>query len=445
MLDINTLWENTCMLLKKEMAPVSYETWIAKTLAPYRLDGNMLILTATATYLRVIVQKSYSGMITKCLSQVAGMDMNITVMDLDKVSELPETLNGNNDGIASDMHQRLNPKYTFNRFVVGGGNRLAQATSLAVAEHPGEIYNPLFIYGGVGLGKTHLMHAIGNFIMEADPSKQVMCISSEQFMIEMIDAIKNNANAEFRNRFRNVDVLLVDDIQFIAGREATQEEFFHTFEALHGAGKQIVMTSDKPPKEIAKLEERLCSRFQWGMTVDIQRPDIDTRIAILRTKAEQEHYDVGLDVLELIASNVDSNVRELEGSLIRLVAYAKLVNKPITVSLCDEGLREVFDKSKPRQITADIVIRTVAEYFGIPAEDMVGKSRRKELTNPRQIAMYLVRELLGLSQPRIGMLFGGRDHTTVIYSCNLVAENMKKSSDLANAVDDIRRMIRESK
>ena len=339
----------------------------------------------------------------------------------------------------------LNPKYTFDTFVVGNNNRFAHAASLAVAEAPAEAYNPLFIYGGVGLGKTHLMHAIGHYVQKQNPNARLLYITSENFTNDLISAIQQNKNAEFRERFRNVDVLMVDDIQFIAGRDSTQEEFFHTFNALHTSGKQIVMTSDKPPKDIARLEERLCSRFEWGLKVDIKRPDVETRIAILRKKAESENIPVGDDVLQLIAERVDSNIRELEGSLTRLLAYASLSGHPIDQELAEEALKEVFAQKETKRITCQSIQEAVASYYSITVEDLKSQRRSREVAIPRQVAMFLIREMLGMSLPQIGEAFGGRDHTTVMYACQKIQEAMAASPSLSSLVDDIRKLIKDSK
>ena len=439
MKDIDRLWEETCRLLRAQMNEVSYITWIKEALRPVRQEGNVVVLAVTAPYMMSMVSNRYTGIISNCLSEAAGCALTasiVTEADADKQAAAP-------NAERSIVSQQLNPRYTFDQFVVGNGNRFAHAASLAVAETPSKAYNPLFIYGGVGLGKTHLMHAIGHYILQQDPTARLMCVTSEQFTNELIAAIKEGQNMEFRNRFRNVDVLLVDDIQFIAGKDSTQEEFFHTFNALHSAGKQIVLTSDRPPKDIARLEERLCSRFEWGLICDIQRPDIETRIAILRKKAEQEHYQVEDDVLELIATRVDSNIRELEGSLLRLVAYSQLNNKPISVALCEEALRETFERTAPRPVTADRVIRTVAGYYNLDPAELTGSSRRREVAVPRQIAMYLTRDMTGLSLPQIGQAFGGKDHSTVLYSCNQVAGSIRESATSAHLVDDLRRMVQE--
>ena len=336
----------------------------------------------------------------------------------------------------------FNPKSTFDTFVVGSSNRFAHAASLAVAEAPGVAYNPLFLYGGVGLGKTHLMHAIGHFIQEHFPTLRLLYLPSEMFTNELVSAIKNNQNVEFRNRFRNVDVLMIDDIQFIAGRESTQEEFFHTFNALHNAGKQIIISSDKPPREIARLEERLRSRFEWGLIADIQKPDFDTRVAILRKKAETENMNISDGVLEMIADRIDSNIRELEGSLNRVSAYAELNHIRIDEEAVNQALKDIAKVRDPKRITADMIIENVAKYYQVTEEALRGSSRKKEIATARHVAVYLTREMTGMSLPRIGDAFG-RDHSTIINSCEKVARLVEDSTEMRDSITDLRKIISE--
>ena len=443
-MDMKQLWDGACELLKSEINPVSYNTWIETNLTPVKLENDVLTLRIGIDAMKTMVNNRYAPLISNCLTQVAGHKMSVTILTRSELeNDEVRAQAAASSGLAVGSVQ-LNPKYTFDTFVVGSNNRFAHAASLAVAESPADAYNPLFIHGGVGLGKTHLMHAIGHYVQQQYPEKRLLYITSENFTNELISAIQQNRNTEFRNRFRNVDILMVDDIQFIAGRDSTQEEFFHTFNALHTAGKQIILTSDKPPQEIARLEERLSSRFAWGLIADIARPDIETRIAILREKARQDHVNVGDDVLEMIAANVDSNIRELEGSLTRLVAYSNLVGQPITVELCQEALRDVFVK-KTRAITVDVVMQTVSDYYGITVADLISATRRREITVPRQIAIYLTREMTAMSLPQIGQAFGNRDHSTILHSCNTVAANIKNSSSMASVVNDIKNLIKEGK
>ena len=395
--------------------------------------------------MKVMINNRYVPMIANCLSQVAGQRMSVIVLTRAEIeSDEARAQAAASSGLAAGSVQ-LNPKYTFDTFVVGNGNRFAHAAALAVAESPADAYHPLFIHGGVGLGKTHLMHAIGHYVQQQYPEKRLLYITSENFTNELISAIQQGRNMEFRYRFRNVDILMVDDIQFIAGRDSTQEEFFHTFNTLHTAGKQIILTSDRPPQEIAKLEERLKSRFAWGLIADIKKPDVETRIAILREKARQEHMNIPGEVLELIAAHVSSNIRELEGSLIRLNAYAQLVNQPITVELCQEALREVLATPKTRQITAQVVMQTVSDYYGVTVDDMIKPTRRREITVPRQIAMYLTREMTNMSLPQIGQVFGNRDHSTVLHACKQVEGSIRETPSMASVVNDIKGLIMEGK
>ena len=337
----------------------------------------------------------------------------------------------------------LNPKYTFDTFVIGNSNRFAHAASLAVAESPADAYNPLFLYGGVGLGKTHLMHAIGHYMLHENPSIKLVYITSENFTNELIKAIQNNRNTEFRERFRNVDVLMVDDIQFIAGRDSTQEEFFHTFNQLHASGKQIIISSDKPPRDIPTLEERLRSRFEWGLIADIQKPDYETRIAILRKKAQVEHIDVSDDIIAFIAEKIESNIRELEGSLTRIIAYASLSGKPLTMAVAEEALRNILSIKDPKRITPDVITQAVSDFYGLSPADIKSSKRNREIALPRQIAMYLTRDMTDLSLPRIGDAFGGRDHTTVMHACDKIGQMLSSDAELKNAIVELRKTIRE--
>lgn len=434
------LWEKTCELLAENMNEVSYNTWI-KQLEPEMLEENVLTLRVAAGYLKSAISNKYSSLINASLTSVAGRPMQMRLVTESDLVQEPAPVHTPTPVTMGNMP--LNPKYTFDTFVVGGSNQFAHAASLAVAESPAEAYNPLFIYGGAGLGKTHLMHAIGHYVLAERPQMRIMCVTSENFTNELITAISQKNTAEFRNRFRDVDILMVDDIQFIGGRESTQEEFFHTFNALHSSGKQIIMTSDRPPKEIARLEERLRSRFEWGMIADIQKPDVETRIAILRRLAVTEGIDVGDDSLEVIARRVVNNIRELEGCMKRVVMYANLMKQPITVNLCEEVLRDVFPAPGPKAITPDVVIGTVADYYDMAAEDITGNSRKREIAVPRQIAMYLLRDMTELSLPQIGQAFGGRDHSTVLYGINQIAKGVEKDSKMKRLIEDIRHMIKD--
>ena len=342
----------------------------------------------------------------------------------------------------------LNPKYTFDTFVVGSNNNFAHAASLAVAESPGEIYNPLFLYGGVGLGKTHLMHSVAHYILEHDPSKKVLYVTSETFTNELIDALKVGKNGNelamttFREKYRNNDVLLIDDIQFIIGKESTQEEFFHTFNVLHSAGKQIVLSSDKPPKEMETLEERFRSRFDWGLIADIQPPDYETRMAILRKNAEACNKPVDDEIFKYIATNIKSNIRELEGAFNRIIAKSKIENQSeITMELAEDALKDIINPDKPKEITPELIIEVVAEHFGVSPEDITSKKRNSEFVQPRQVVMYLCRKLTDTSYVNIGKLLGKKDHTTIIHGVNKIEDDLKNNDELASKVETIKKKI----
>ncbi len=441
MSEAERIWSSACLTLKSEMNKVSYETWVESPLKPHALINDHLLLQCVNKLIMDIGVKRFLPNITDAVCKAAGKTIVVEVLCTDELEDRMLELDQQQ---ASPRLGNLNPKYTFDTFVVGGGNRFAHAVSLAVAEVPSQAYNPLFIYGGVGLGKTHLMHAIGHYAHELHPEMNIVYITSEDFTNQLVNAMQTNRNQQFRDRFRTADILMVDDIQFIAGKSATEEEFFHTFNHLKEAGKQIIMTSDKPPREIQKLEERLCSRFEGGLNADIQRPDFETRLAILRKKAEFEHLIIADDVLELIAERIDTNVRELEGSLTRLTAYSGLTRRPVDMQLAQEALKELL-KRDTKPISTELIQDSVAAYYGITIDDLKSPRRNHDITVPRQIAMYLVREMMGLSLTKIGEAFGGRHYTTVMSSIEKVEKSMKVSPSLTNLMDDIRRMIKDSK
>ena len=434
-MDGNELWEKACALMRQEMNHVTYSTFIEGNLTPVKLEDDVLILRIAMEQMKTMLVNRYQPMIVTALTTAAGRRMSCEIRTEAEIKETekPEV---EKPGII-----QLNPKYTFDTFVVGSANRFAHAAAVAVAENPAEAYNPLFIHGGVGLGKTHLMHAIGHYVQQQYPEKRLLYVTSETFINELISAIQQGRNTQFRNRFRNVDILMVDDIQFIAGKDSTQEEFFHTFNEMFEHGKQIILTSDKPPQDIAKLEERLRSRFAWGLIADIQRPDVETRTAILRAQAISEGVKVPDEVLGLIADHVNSNIRELEGSFNKLVAYSMLVSEPITMDLARVALRDIINGEKRRQITAGMIMQTVCEYFSVTMEDLTSATRKREITVPRQIAMYLTRDLTAMSLPQIGTAFGNRDHTTVLHACSVVSKGIQDSVELAAQVSDLRQMI----
>ena len=338
----------------------------------------------------------------------------------------------------------LNPKYTFDTFVVGSNNKFAQAAALAVAESPGDTYNPLFIYGGAGLGKTHLMHSIAHFILEHDENSRVLYVTSEEFTNELIETIRNGNNtamSKFREKYRNIDVLLVDDIQFIIGKESTQEEFFHTFNSLHSAKKQIIISSDKPPKDMEILEERFRSRFEWGLIADITLPDYETRMAILHKNEEMNGYNISEDVIKYIATNIKSNIRELEGALTKIVALSRLNKCDITLGLAEEALKDIISPNAQREVTPNLIIQVVSDHFGITPLDISSQKRTKEIVYPRQIVMYLCRNMTETPLQSIGRILGGRDHTTIIHGSEKIAADMNKDENLKNTIEILKKKI----
>ncbi|NLU27320.1 MAG: chromosomal replication initiator protein DnaA [Hungateiclostridium thermocellum] len=436
---LNEIWQKTLGLLKNELTEISFNTWI-KTIDPLSLTGNTINLAVPAEFNKGILESRYQTLIKNAIKQVTFKEYEIAFIvpsqeNLNKLTKQTESA-GNEDSPLSV----LNPKYTFDTFVIGNSNRFAHAAALAVAEAPGKAYNPLFIYGGVGLGKTHLMHAIGHYILEQNSSQRVLYVSSEKFTNELINAIKDNRNEEFRSKYRNIDVLLIDDIQFIAGKERTEEEFFHTFNALYEANKQIILSSDKPPKEIS-LEDRLRSRFEWGLIADMQAPDLETRIAILRKKAQLENLTVPNEVIVFIADKIASNIRELEGALNRVIAYSSLTENEITVELASEALKDILSANKAKVLNCTTIQEAVARYFDIRPEEFKSKKRTRDIAFPRQIAMYLCRELTEMSLPKIGEEFGGRDHTTVIHACEKISKEIESNSETRRAVSEIKRNL----
>ena len=434
--NLDSTWNDVLDIIKVELTEVSYNTWL-KTIIPINISDNTIILGAPNDFTKGILEGRYLNLIKNAIMEVTKKEYSIVfvIPGEEEIPDMGQTIK--QDLPENNQRSQLNPKYSFNTFVIGNSNRFAHAASLAVAEAPAQAYNPLFIYGGVGLGKTHLMHAIGHYILSQNPNTKVVYVTSEKFTNELINSIREYRNEEFRNKYRNVDVLLVDDIQFIAGKEGTQEEFFHTFNALHEANKQIIISSDRPPKEIPTLEDRLRSRFEWGLIADIQAPDLETRIAILRKKANMENIEVQDEVMQYIATKIKSNIRELEGALIRVVAYSSLTNKAITVDLAEEALKDIISNNKPREITVNLIKEEVSNQYNIKMEDFNSKRRTKAIAFPRQIAMYLTRELTDLSLPKIGDEFGGRDHTTVIHACDKINNNMADDDDFKDKIEYI--------
>lgn len=436
---ISSLWPRVLDLLKNELTEISYNTWI-RTIEPLSVNSNTIELGVPTDFNKGIVESRYIPLITNAVRQVTSRDFSVLVKTPQESSREHEknSETQNNEDLYNSI---LNPKYTFDTFVIGNSNRLAHAASVAVAEAPAQAYNPLFLYGGVGLGKTHLMHAIGHYILNQAPASRVLYVSSEKFTNELINAIKDDRNEEFRSKYRNIDVLLIDDIQFIGGKERTQEEFFHTFNALYEANKQIVISSDRPPKEINTLEDRLRSRFEWGLTADIQSPDLETRIAILKKKAQMENLYIPNEVLAFIADKVVSNIRELEGALNRVIAYSTLTESELSADLCAEALKEILSASNNKVIDTAHIIEVVARYFDLRPEDFLSQKRNRNISYPRQIAMFLCREIMGISLPKIGAEFGGRDHTTVIHAINKIEEEVQNNSETKRTVEELKRNI----
>ena len=419
------IWLKISEELKKTISPQSFETWI-KPLKPLGLKDDLLTIEAPNKFFKDWLVEHYQEQIIKIANRLMGKKATLSfVMGQAEKPFIKPFFKKNGKVASSGLSVFLNPRYTFEDFVVGPSNRFAHAATMAVAESPADAYNPLFIYGGVGLGKTHLMQAIGQHLLKNKPQIQTLYISSERFTNQLISAIQNRSTLSFRAKYRSVDVLLIDDIQFIAGKESTQEEFFHTFNALYDARKQIVISSDRPPKEIPKLEERLVSRFECGLITDVQPPDLETRIAILRKKAEKEVVGVPNDVTFFIANKIKSNIRELEGALIRVVAYSLLMGKEISVDLAKEVLKEALLQEQEKRITIDLIQKEVAGYFDIRLSDMTTKRRTRAIAHPRQIAMYLTRNLTDFSLPKIGEAFGGRDHSTVLHACEKIQQALK--------------------
>ncbi len=432
-----------------ELSDISFNTWLVP-LKIYSLKDDVLTLLVPQEQIGVsYISKKYTLPLQVAIAEITGYTCKVTFITSDEANNNRQTTkktSSKQESVFEAAH--LIPKYTFDTFVVGGNNKFAHAASLAVAESPGEIYNPLFIYGGVGLGKTHLMHSIAHFILEKDPTKKVLYVTSEEFTNELIEAIRNGSSsimAQFREKYRNIDVLLIDDIQFIIGKESTQEEFFHTFNSLHSAKKQIIISSDKPPKDMDILEDRIRSRFEWGLIADISSPDYETRVAILQKKEEMEGYQIDEEVIRYIASNIKSNIRELEGSLNKLIAFANLENREINIDLAKEVLKDIISPNERKTITPEYIVSVVAEHFNVSEEDIIGSKRSSKIVLPRQISMYLCRELIDIPLASIGKTLGNRDHTTIIHGCEKIENQIKDSESLANTVDILKKKINPQK
>lgn len=446
--NINEIWEKATNLIANKMTSVSYDVWIA-TLEPVELKGTTLVLaTPSLSSKKVLVKNNYTNIITGCLNQVHSAITKVEFV----IGKAEEHLQQNSDEEDEEnettqsnelVSSSFSPKYTFDSFIVGSSNQFVAAAAKAVAKDPGGKYNPLFIYGGVGLGKTHLLHAIGNYIVEHKPELKVVYVPCDKFITDLIDSIrdsKKSASAEFRAKYRKADVLIVDDVQFLINKTAVQTEFFHTFNELNESGKQIILSSDKPPKEINPLEERLRSRFEWGLLADIGIPDIETKMAILSKKAQMEHYNVSRDVIEYIAGAQITNIRELEGMLARAVFYSELIGESIvTIDTAREALKNIANQDET-EIDAGHIVDGVCKFYNIKKEELLARKRTKEIANARQVAMYLISDMLSMPLEAIGNIFG-KDHATVVYAKRKVSEDMKKDKKFTTEVNDIKKMV----
>ena len=437
LLDCKLIWEKAQPEIKEGMTEMSYSLWISG-LEPVCILSDMLILQSMNEVTLDTLKSLYSDQIADALSHASGVNLRPMFICGD---ERPKY-----EKLMAEKKRRseslLDPRFTFDTFVIGGSNNIAYAAAKAVAAQPAKAFNPLYIYGDVGLGKTHLMHAIGNKIKEDNPSARITYVTSETFTNELIQSIQDNTNAQFRNKYRNVDVLMIDDVQFIAGKNTTQEEFFNTFNTLHTSGRQIVISSDKPPKEIPALEERLRSRFEGGLITDIQSPDYETRMAILQKKADQENIIIDPRVLSLIATKANANIRQLEGAFTRVVAFSKLLGTPITLSMADSALKDIIEDVQERRVTVPMVQQVVADFYSVSVDAMTSSRRTADVTYPRQVAIYLSREMTDLSLKAIGEQFGGRNYSTIISACNKIEDDMRFDPELGKVFKDLKKRIK---
>ena len=430
--------------LDNQMTEVSFDTWL-KPLEPFAVEGQKLFILVPMEQMGInYIQKRYALHLKVAIAETIGEDYELEFIMPEQAKSIKPVKPVKPTFSQAVDKSNLNPNYTFDTFVVGNNNRFAHSASLAVAESPGEVYNPLFLYGGVGLGKTHLMHSIAHFIQDNNPSLKVLYVSSETFTNELIEAIRNGNNtamSKFREKYRNIDVLLIDDVQFIIGKESTQEEFFHTFNELHVAKKQMILSSDKPPKDMETLEERIRSRFEWGLIADIGSPDYETRMAILRRKEEMDGFALDDNILNYIATNIKSNIRELEGALNKLLAYSNLEKTEITMEVAVRELQNVISPDKPREITPELILDIVCDHFHVTMEQLVSKNRSNEIAKPRQIAMYLCKNMTNIPLDSIGALLGGRDHSTIIHGIKKVTDEYNSSESMQNLIDTITKKI----
>lgn len=481
-MDTKQIWYSTLTALQQQVIRYDYDVWLKPT-ALVNLTGDLAVVGAPNVSTKQVIEDRFMSQMRRTLGDVLGYPVNIRVIihangnghsnglpasvttqavTVEQTQAQPEQAvavaeppvqqplytplpiapsSSNGNGDHSNRSSVLNPRYTFSSFIVGSSNRLAHAACMAVAEHPAQAYNPLFLYGGVGLGKTHLLQAIGNYALDRNPEVNVLYVSSEKFTNDLINAIRRQQTEEFRIRYRNIDILLIDDIQFIAGKEGTQEEFFHTFNTLHGAGKQIVLSSDRPPKAILTLEERLRSRFEWGLIVDVQNPDLETRTAILRAKGDTLQVPVPAEVIDFLAHRIQSNIRELEGCLNRVIAYANLQRTPITIEVASAALSDLLDTGRRKRVTQEDIFREVAQHYGIDQRALKGRGRSRNIALPRQVVMYLLREETEASLVEIGQMLGGRDHTTVMHGYNKINEDIISDSRLRHDITTLRQRL----
>ena len=454
MTDFETIKNNWTVILNtmkedNDIMPISFHTWLEPLKLFDLINGELIIIVPEEGYIKYL-QKKYAIFMKVAVEEATNVPVGIRFMVEKDALELKKKTSGGSasnqpkDFTQTLMEANLNPKYTFDTFVVGSSNNLAHAASLAVAESPGEIYNPLYIYGGAGLGKTHLMHSIAHFILRNNPDAKIRYVTSETFINEFVDSIRNKNNlspAEFREKYRELDVLLIDDIQFIIGKEGTQEEFFHTFNTLYENKKQIVIASDKPPRDIDNLEDRLRSRFEVGLIVDIQMPDYETRMAILRKKEEIDGLNTDNEVIKYIATNIKSNVRELEGALTKIVAMSRLEKKQVTLEMAENLLRDHITPEGPKEVTPQLIISTVAEHFGLTNIDLASQKKNKEIVFPRQIAMYLCREMTDAPLKTVGEYLGGRDHTTIMHGHEKISTELRTNEQLQSTIDTLKKKI----
>ena len=439
-------WNDILQSVKEEyeLTDVSYNTWL-KPLDIYAIQDNKVFILVPSEQMGLnYINKKYYLPIKVTIAEMTGIEYDVEFVLPEQAKQIRPVKPKKNTMRESSENSNLNPNYTFDTFIVGSNNRFAHSASLAVAESPGEVYNPLFIYGGAGLGKTHLMHAIAHFIQTEHPELKVLYVTSETFTNELIESIRNGNNSaitKFRDTYRNIDVLLIDDIQFIIGKESTQEEFFHTFNVLHIAKKQIIISSDRPPKEMETLEERIRSRFEWGLQADIGSPDYETRMAILHKKVEMDGFKIKDEILHYIAVNIKSNIRELEGALNKLIAYSNLEGKPITMEIAVKELQNIISPDKPLEITPQLIVEVVSEHFNITVDQIMSKNRSSDIAKPRQIAMYLCKQMTSQPLDSIGQLLGGRDHSTIIHGVKKITSEYETDDVLRNTIDTIKKKI----